>query len=332
VTTLVTGAGGFIGGALARSLAGAGVPVRVLVRSPAGPAVDGIEPVEGDLLDPVSLRAAVDGCTRVAHLGAQKTAPGLPRAAYHAVNARGTRSLAEAAAAAGVERFVYASSLAVHGPVARGRPFDEHARTRPDTPYRHSKLLGERELAEVAARDGLPVTVLRIPSTVGPGAAGWLPYCRLVELGRLRLIGSGANTPNVMALDDVVAALTAALDAPPVAGLTTYVLGSARPRSAAEFAAAVAEALGRPAPHGGPPALPYRLVLHASTASFRAFGRPLGFALARETLLAHRPVSAERARAELGYAPRDDVEGAVRDMVASFRASGRLASGAGAAA
>jgi nucleoside-diphosphate-sugar epimerase len=101
-------------------------------------------------------------------------------------------------------------------------------------------------------------------------------------------------------------------------------LGGGLALTARDFACKIADALGRPAPRRGPPAIPYRLALHAASVGFRTTGRLVAFVHDRELLVADNRVSIGRARAELGYAPRGDIDSAVRAMVAAFHADGRL--------
>ena len=321
---LITGATGLIGGALARSLSGDGEAVRALVRP--GPAADalraaGIETAEGDIRDAQVVRAAIRGCSHVVHVAAQRTARGVALTDYHAVNVGGTEHVARAAAAEGVARVVYGSTLGVYGFVT-GPPIDEATPVRPNTPYRRTKWLGATRLHDAAVQDGLPSVIVCISSVVGPGAWIWLSYCRLVDAGRLRLIGGGANATDVVALDDLVAGLRLALTVPGVDG-QTYALGGGEDVRARDVAGLVAAALGRPVPSVGPPAGPYHLLAHVSTLAFLATGHILLFAHAREGMVSEKAVVVARARAELGYDPRNDV--AIDAMVADFRDRGDLA-------
>jgi dihydroflavonol-4-reductase len=170
VTVLITGATGQVGNAIARRLAGDGVAVRALVRSPERARVlpAGVEPVFGDVTDAPSLRAALDGAATVYH------AAGIPEqwrrdvGEFTRVNVDGTRNVVEAALAAGVERFVYTSTddVLVQGP---GEPYDE-SRISPNagaTPYQRSKLEADR-IVTAALDRGLPAVFLHPAGLYGP--------------------------------------------------------------------------------------------------------------------------------------------------------------------
>jgi dihydroflavonol-4-reductase len=170
VTVLITGATGQVGNAIARRLAADGVAVRALVRSPERARVlpEGAEPVFGDVTDAASVRAALDGVGTVYH------SAGIPEqwrkdvGEFARVNVEGTRNVAEAALAAGVERFVYTSTDDVLvGPP--GVTFDESVvNPQPGvTPYQRSKQEADRIV--VAALDrGLPAVFLHPAGVYGP--------------------------------------------------------------------------------------------------------------------------------------------------------------------
>ncbi len=208
---LVTGATGFVGAALARTLLAAGWNVRVLARASSDPrnlrglAVEG---VIGDLTDTDSLERAVAGCDAVFHAAADYRlwVPD-PRTMYRA-NVDGTRNLLEAAQRAGVKRIVYTSSVACIGLPADGSPGAE------DTPvsleamvghYKRSKFLAERVALEAAAA-GAPVVIVNPAAPVGPRDLKPTPTGQVVldaALGRTpAYIDTGLNIVHV---DDVAA-------------------------------------------------------------------------------------------------------------------------------
>ena len=169
-SVLITGATGQVGNAIARRLASDGVQVRALVRSAKRADVlpEGVEPVTGDVTDPKSLQAALDGVGTVYH------AAGIPEQwrkdtdEFARVNVEGTRNVVEAALSAGVERFVYTSTddALVQGP---GKEFDESVLNPGpgDTPYQRSKLEADRVVTEALDR-GLPAVFLHPAGVYGP--------------------------------------------------------------------------------------------------------------------------------------------------------------------
>jgi nucleoside-diphosphate-sugar epimerase len=162
---LVTGATGFIGSEVTRQLAGAGLRPRVLVRRPTRSSIlDGldVEGVFGDLTVPDTLQAAVAGCDAIIHLGGRAVFE--PAKRLEPTFVAGTRALADAAEAAGARRFVFGSSLLVHGPSTD--PVGAQTEPDPAIDYGRIKLQMERELA---ARPGLSVASIRLPHVYGAG-------------------------------------------------------------------------------------------------------------------------------------------------------------------
>ncbi len=162
---LVTGATGFIGREVARQLSAAGARPRLMVRRPTRATVlAGLdaEVVHGDLTVPETLPHAVAGCDAIIHLGGRATFESAER--LEPTFVAGTRALADAAAAAGVRRFVFGSSLLVHAPSAVAITADTPPDPRID--YGRVKLRMERELA---ARGDLSVASIRLPHVYGAG-------------------------------------------------------------------------------------------------------------------------------------------------------------------
>jgi dihydroflavonol-4-reductase len=173
MTTLVTGASGFVGAALVRQLLDQGDIVRVLLR----PQSDlrnlkdlKIERVSGDLQDTPSLQAALKGCLRLYHVAAHYSLWAPSPQIFYAINVDGTQNLMQAAWKAGVERIVYTSTVGALGIRSDGRPGNE------ETPaslhdmvghYKRSKFLAEHAVMEMVKR-GLPAVIVNPSAPVGP--------------------------------------------------------------------------------------------------------------------------------------------------------------------
>lgn len=317
---LVTGATGFVGGEVARRLARDGHDVRALVR----PAADvrrlvaaGVDVVPGDVRDAGSLALALRGCSHVIHLAAAKSGPS---AVLHEVNVRGTANVLDAARESAVQRVVLGSTLGVHGFVT-GQPLDERSPARPNTPYRLSKWRAEEVARAAHEHMDVPVVIARISTVVGAGARGWLPLARGIAAGRMRLIGDGANSIDLVPVTDLADGVIRCAMVPSIEG-RHYVLGAGAPCTVAGFAGAIADALGAPKPTPGLPAAPFRAAQRVAALVFRLTGIASSYVHDREVLVADKRAVITRARAELGYAPHASLDDAVRAMVDHFVAAG----------
>lgn len=181
---LVTGATGFVGANIVAALNQAGCPVRVLHRPQSRlTALSGLEyeSALGDVLEPDSLLAAMQGCQVVYHAAGVADYWRTDQAHMYRVNVDGTRNVMAAARRAGVERVVHTSSAAALGIPASGQVLDEtHSWNAPPArfPYGHSKHLAEQVVqAEVA--NGLPAVIVNPTVVLGP---------RDVNLGSVTLI------------------------------------------------------------------------------------------------------------------------------------------------
>jgi len=170
----VTGGTGFLGSYLVRDLLARGTNVCVLARpSPRADrlAATGVEIAKGDLRDPDSIARAVRGADIVYHLAAKVGAA--PYKDYFDINVGGTERVLKACAEGGVGQFVYASSLAVYGPVAEGTSIDESTsfddKPQLRDPYSESKIKADQLVSAFAKRSGLPTVIVREGIIFGPG-------------------------------------------------------------------------------------------------------------------------------------------------------------------
>jgi nucleoside-diphosphate-sugar epimerase len=163
---LVTGATGFIGAEVARQLAARGWRPRLMVRRPSrGALLNHLDAdlVHGDLQSPESLRRAVKGCDAVIHLAGRAVFEPAHKLIDSFVH--GTQALAEAASDEGVSRFVFASSLLVHG--GTDIPIDATTEPAPEVDYGHVKVLVEKRLVAHGEATGMTIASVRLPHTYG---------------------------------------------------------------------------------------------------------------------------------------------------------------------
>ena len=323
--TLVTGASGFVGRALCRHMIQHGHRVRALVRDPTS--VDtladrGIEIVTGDVMDAESVDRASRGCAGVFHLAAVTTWTPKSRGPLWSVNVAGTRNVVRSAAAAGIRRFVLASSVGVYG----GRPpplVDETTRPDPDTPYRESKLAAEEAVRSIAQSEGLEHVVARLATVFGPGSDRWLGWVRTMAAGRFRMIGRGRNHLHEVHVADAVDGLERCMTTSGISG-RAYILASAEPVELGRVVKAIAEELEIELPSVSLPGGPFRALRVAEASLRKRLGRELSLTQRYNLFLEDRRFSIARARAELGYRPRIDLLDGLTMEARRFRDCGRL--------
>lgn len=169
----VTGATGFIGGHLVRQLLADGHEVVALVRAPERArrlAGLGVELAPGDILEPTTLAAPMQGVDGVFHLAAWYRLGTRHREQAHALNVDGTRNVLEAAGEAGVPRVLYTSTLAVHGHTGGSLVDESHRVGGPWlSEYDRTKWLAHYEVAVPMAERGLPLVIAQPGLVYGPG-------------------------------------------------------------------------------------------------------------------------------------------------------------------
>lgn len=245
---LITGGTGFIGSRLARACVASGDSVRVLgqentdaERSNATLLRDqGVEVLLRSVSDDESLDELLRGVTVVYHLAAAQHEANIPDERFEEVNVRGTRRLLDAAATAGVKRFVHGSTIGVYG-VLDGT-IDENSPCNPDNIYGRTKLAGEREVLSAATR--LPVSVIRISETYGPGDRRLLKLFNAINKKMFFMIGSGRNLHHLIYVDDLVDGMRLAATAPGAVG-EVFLLAGPEPLSTRAMVDTIASGLQR---------------------------------------------------------------------------------------
>src|SRR5208282_73934 len=337
MTTLVTGATGFVGSHVARLLAERGEPLRVLVR-PTSRArmLDGIpcQRVIGDLCRRVELEAVLRGVRRVFHVAADYRLWSRDPAEIYRNNVEGTRNLLSAARDAGVEQFVYTSTVATMAvPTEDGRLPDESTPASLEQMvghYKRSKFIAEREVQD-AAREGMPVVIVNPTTPVGPGDWKPTPTGRIVVdflNGRMpAFVDTGLN---LVAVEDVAAGhLLAAERGKPG---ERYILGC-RNMTLREILGELAWITGRPAPRVR---IPHGVAMAAAcvdTAFCRLLRREPHIPLEGVRMARHRMfVETSKAERELGFQP-GPIAAALERAVRWYQSNGYVrGAGAGEAA
>jgi nucleoside-diphosphate-sugar epimerase len=305
MTALVTGAGGFTGGHLARHLAARGDRVRALVRrrgTAQGLEHPQIEIVEGDLTDRASLARAVAGVDVVYNIAARYREAGLPQSQYHAVNAAAVATIVDLAYEAGARRVVHCSTVGVHGDVEEP-PANEDAPLRPGDVYQETKVEGERLGREAAARTGMDLVIARPTGIYGPGDRRLLKLFGSIATGRFVMLGPGRHFYHVTYIDDLCAGFRLCGTVPAAAG-RTYILAGGEVTTLRRLVEITAEVAGVAPPRWRLPVWPVWLAGAACEAVFTPLGlAPPIYRRRVDFFRKSRAFDIARAREELGFAP-----------------------------
>ena len=328
-TVLVTGATGFVGSAVVRALLARGRRVRVLARAGSDRRnLDGldIEIATGDLTDAASLARAVAGCGALFHAAADYRLWVPDPAAMRRTNVDGTRDLLRAAAAAGVERIVYTSSVATLTLDPMGRPVDETAQaTLADMvgPYKQSKFLAEEAVRRLVREEGVPAVIVSPSTPVGPGDVRPTPTGRMiVEAASGRMPAFVDTGLNIVHVEDVAEGHLLAYDKGVVG--ERYILGG-EDMTLAAILAVIANIVGRRPPTVKLPRTLLMPVAALAEGWARLSGRePFVTRDGLKMAAKHMYFVSDRAKRELGYRARPAQE-ALKDAVAYFRDRGLVA-------
>lgn len=327
---LVTGGGGFVGGAVMERLLACGVRVRSFARGPYPRLrARGVEVVQGDLFDAAAVEKACAGQDVVFHVAA-KTGVWGARADFQRTNVDGTRNVLGACRRCGVPRLVFTSTPSV---VFDGRDLEgvDESVPYPQTfksPYPETKAAAERLV--LAANDpGLATVSLRPHLVWGPGDPHFVP--RIVaraRAGRLRIVGDGRNRVDTIYIDDaaeahVRAAQCLAPGAPPAG--RAYFLSQGEPRPLWEMVNRILEAAGEPPLTRRIPAglaLAAGALLEGAHRLLRLESEPLMTRFLASELSTSHWFDISAARRDLGYEPQVSLEEGMRRLGQWCRESG----------
>jgi len=310
---LVTGATGFVGTALCRRTHQEGWLVRGAVRniSDKERLPQGVEAAPiGSIGPDTQWESALAGVDIVVHLAARthvtrEIAPD-PLRAFRFVNVQGTERLARVAAASGVKRFVYLSSVKVNGE-GREEPYTELDPPAPEDPYGISKWETEQLLLRIAAETGMEIVIIRPPLVYGPGVkANFLTLMNIVARGVPLPFATVNNHRSLIYLDNLVDVIVACSTRPEAAG-KTYLVSDATAVSTPELIRQIALAFDRPA-----------RLFTLSPQLLRFAAKLLNKTSTVDRLLGSLTVNTSKIRKELGWQPPYTMKDGLRKTAAWY--------------
>jgi nucleoside-diphosphate-sugar epimerase len=314
-TVLVTGATGFVGHFLCTRLLLEGWTVRGTIlasKSPSSLAVG----VEAVAINPIEANTSWDHAFNridvVIHLAARvhvmcETTTD-PLKEFRRVNTEGTINLARQAAANGVRRFVFISTIGVNGNNSGGKPYTENDEPHPHNPYSVSKNEAEQALREISYETGMEVVIVRAPLVYGPGNPGnFLSFLRIISKVLPLPLASLSNKRSIIYVGNLVDALANCASHPAAAG-KTYLVSDGEDVSTPELINRMASAMGKQA----------RLFPFPSGLML-LMGRILGKSAVVERLVGSLQVDSSKIQRELGWTPPFTMEQGLMETADWFK-------------
>ncbi|HSH73294.1 MAG TPA: NAD-dependent epimerase/dehydratase family protein [Methylophilaceae bacterium] len=318
----VTGISGFTGSALVKQLLKEGYQVNALARrSIEIPVEKNLNIFEGDLGCSNTLFEMVNGADTVFHIAAMYRSEG-SYDDFYKVNVEGTMALLHASQSAGVRRFVYCSTIGVHGNVAH-TPADENTPFNPRDFYQETKLIAEKACKEESGK-GIEIVIIRPCAIYGPGDTRMLKMFKMLNKGIFFFVGNGQPNFHPVYIDDLVKGFILAMTVKSAAG-ETFIIGGPRYMSLREYVAAAANAIQVPNPKLK---IPYSLMSFAAWLC-ETICAPLGIQpplhRRRLTFFKHnRAFDITKAKTLLGYKPRFELNDGFNETVAWYKQQGLL--------
>jgi nucleoside-diphosphate-sugar epimerase len=310
---LVTGATGFVGQAFCERAISKGWKVRAALRTPGnftlptGTEVVTIKSIGAE----TSWTESLAGVDTVIHLAARvhvmKDTATDPLTAFREVNVAGTEALARCAAASGVRRFVFMSSIKVIGE-GKSEPYTELDQPLPKDSYAVSKWEAEQILRQIAESTRMEVVILRPPLVYGPGVkANFLKLLKLVDSGIPLPFGSIDNHRSLIYLGNLVDAIMTSITHAEAAG-NTYLVSDSECVSTRELVCRLGRALDKPA----------RLLV-APVFLLKLAGLMFGKTAAENRLTGSLVIDITKIMSELGWCPPFTMDEGLRDTAQWFK-------------
>ena len=321
---LVTGAAGFVGSEIVRQLTAAGVRVRAMVRpgsTPTAIAGTNAEIVEADLTDAASLEKAAEGVSGVYHIAALFRQAGLPEAEFFRVNETGTKLLLDACIDAGVKRFVHCSTVGVHGHV-ENPPGVETTAYSPGDMYQRSKVAGEKVVFDYFSKDKIRGVMIRPAMIWGPNDTRTAKLFKMIGKKRFFYVGRGEASVHFIDVRDLARAFILAMNKELLHN-EVYIIAGETAVPLKVMADKIAGQLGVSKPWLHLPVKPMQWLgsLCEAICTPLKINPPI-YRRRVDFYTKSRHFDGSKAARDLGFKAAQDVDGEIRDIIASYRTKG----------
>lgn len=323
---MVTGATGFTGGALTRTLLERGQSVRVLIRKPEQVSYFheiGVEPVVGDLTDCEKVVKASQGVDGIFHIGAAFRTAGLANQAYWDINVGGTKNVMESALKNGVKRVVHTSTIGVHGHV-KEPPATETAPFNAGDIYQETKLEGEITALSYHKDKNVPVAVIRPAGIYGPGDMRFLKLFKAIEKKKFVMLGSGNIFFHPVFITDLVEGFILAMNTDKAIG-ESFIIAGPRYIPLNELVATIARELNVPPPRLHIPVTPVKCAAFLCEMLCKPFHiEPPLYRRRVDFFTKCRAFDTTKAQTILGYQPKVTLEEGIHKTAQWYKQQGLL--------
>ena len=325
---LITGGTGFIGSRLALRCLQRGDSVRVYGQTNTDAEASnrreieaaGAEVILGTMTDKELLAGAVQGIEVVFHLAAKQHEMNIPDEIFYDINVRGTENILQASTSAGVKRFVHGSTIGVYGEMHD--LIDETAACKPDNIYGKTKLEGEQ--MALSYNDRLPVVVVRIPETYGPGDRRLLKLFKTINKNMFFMIGPGRNLHHLIFVDDLVDGFLAAAGSESAPG-EIFLLSGPSALTTNEMVAIISAQMGIKGPLFRAPLKPFMAVATLLEVMLRPIGiQPPLHRRRMDFFRKSYQFSSDKAREKLGFEAKTRFSQGVAETAAWYHRMGLL--------
>ncbi|MGC1308912.1 MAG: NAD-dependent epimerase/dehydratase family protein [Phormidesmis sp.] len=328
-TVLVTGGKGFLGSSIVSQLKARGENVRIFARRSDTAENAAADPTEdivwGDIRDPEAVDRAVEGVDNIIHVASNFRQGGSDKKVAYATNVEGTLNLLNSAKKHNVKHFIHCSTIGVHGTVLE-IPANEQTAFNPTDLYQETKLIAEQKVWEFYKETGLPITVIRPISLLGPGDLRMLKLFKMIQKGRFFIVGKGEVLFHPAYIDDVVRGFLLCLNNEKAIG-EAFIIGGEEYLTLNELCRVIADELEVAPPNLKIPMAP----MLALATLFEKVCEPFGIEppLHRRRISFfqnNRAFSIDKVKQVLGYEPQYSLKETIHKTAEWYKAQGYLSS------